>query len=216
MLKRLKKYLFLFLDIIFPKRDNYNIVEKLSESEIIEFPLSRITKENFIHPLFQYKDKRVKAIIWELKYRSNQKHLGTIGKLMYEQIIEELSNIYMFDSDAEFAMIPIPITGKRRSERGYNQSEYISRAILENDTHRSILYAPQWLQKIKETPKQSWLDRQHRIKNLSGSFLANERVRDKYIVLVDDVVTTGATLIEARRELFSKGAKNILAFTIAH
>ena len=136
---------------------------------------------------------------------------------MYEEIVGLLSDIVLFDSDAKFLLIPIPITNERRGERGYNQSELICRAIIENDTERILLYAPQWLQKIKETPRQSHSQsREERIKNLADSFEANPQVEGKYVVLVDDVVTTGSTLSEARKTLLEAGARDVFAFTIAH
>jgi predicted amidophosphoribosyltransferase len=80
-----------------------------------------------------------------------------------------------------------------------------------------LLYAPQWFQKVKETPKQSRSEsKQERIINLLGCFEADPRVEGKYIILVDDVVTTGSTLSEARKTLLSTEARDVLAFTIAH
>lgn len=52
--------------------------------------------------------------------------------------------------------------------------------------------------------------------NLLDSFEADDRVSGKYVILIDDVVTTGSTMLEARKELLSKGAKKVLGFTIAH
>src|SRR3990167_1884313 len=156
----------------------------------------------WIHPLFPYKDKRIQAVIWELKNRENALPLPHLGRLLYEEIIAIISDVSIFDGDAKFLLIPIPITKERRIERGYNQSELIAKSILENDTERVLLYAPQWFEKIKETPKQSRSEsKQERISNLIGSFGADNRVEGKYVILVDDVVTTGSTLFEARTTL---------------
>ena len=128
-----------------------------------------------------------------------------------------ISDIVLFDQEAQFLLIPVPISKRRRVERGYNQSEYIAKAILENDVGHILLYAPQWFQKIKDTLTQSHSQsRQERMKNLLDCFEADPRVAGKYVILIDDVVTTGSTLSEARRALLEAGARDVFAFTIAH
>ncbi len=207
-----------FLDFILPKRSDFEIVKKLDPETIQSVPRAKeVSGFYWIHPLFSYKDKRVRAIIWELKYRNNTYPLPTISKMLFDEILGVISDLSTFDSDAKFVLIPIPITNTKRSERGYNQSEYISRSIVENDIDHILLYAPQWLSKTKETLSQSHSQsKEERVNNLLDSFEANPQVENKYVILIDDVVTTGSTLSEARKELLSKGARDVLAFTIAH
>lgn len=218
MLKSIEEIFKKIFDYILPARTDYEIVRKLTESDILNIPRSvKMPGFSWINPVFQYKDKRVKAIIWELKYKDNGKPLDVLGKIIFDEIIEAVSEITIFDNDAQFVLIPIPITSERRSERGYNQSEYLARAVVQNDLEHILLYAPQWLSKTKETPRQSHLEtREERMKNLSGCFQANPNIAGKYIILIDDVVTTGSTLSEARKEVMSKGAVDVLAFTLAH
>lgn len=218
MLKSLLDFLKKIADEIAPKRKDFEIVKNLSENEIENLPKSPSPLGmDWIKPLFKYKNRIVQAIIWELKYKENTLPLGVIGKMMYEEIIELMSEIMMFDSDAEFLLIPIPITPERRSERGYNQSEYIAKAILENDSGHFLLYAPQWFEKIKETHRQSHSrSKEERMHNLMDCFRADNRVSGKYVILIDDVTTTGSTLYEAKKSIISGGAKNVYAFTIAH
>ena len=88
---------------------------------------------------------------------------------------------------------------------------------MENDIEHILLYAPQWFQKVKETPRQSRSEnKEDRIKNLVGCFEADNRLEGKYIILIDDVVTTGSTLLEAKNTLTAIGVRDVLAFTIAH
>ena len=218
VLKNLKVFFYSILDLILPPRSDFEIVQKLNEDDILALPqATTVPKMDWVHPLFLYKDFRVKAIIWELKYRENTSPLKYISKILYEEIIALISDILLFQSDAEFLLVPIPISVNRRRERGYNQSEYMARAIREHDTEQILLYAPQWLEKIKETERQSHSQsKQERMKNLVGCFKADSRVEGKCIILIDDVVTTGSTLSEARSTLFSAGAKDVFAFTIAH
>ncbi len=218
MLKSFITYFEYILDFILPPRKDFDIVRKLTPEKINALPKAPpVIGDEWITPLFHYKDKRVKAIVWELKYRENILALEHIGKLLYEEIMPEISDILLFDNNAEFLLIPIPITNQRRIERGYNQSELISKSILENDIEHTLLYAPQWFQKIKETSRQSHsLSKYDRVMNLLDSFKADARVHGKYVILIDDVVTTASTMREARKELLNNGVKKVLGFTIAH
>ncbi len=205
-------------DYILPKRRDTLVVETLTEEKIFELPRApRCDDADWIGALFNYHDDRVRALVWELKYRGNTFPVEHIGTLMYEEIHAIVSDVLLFEHDARFVLIPIPITPERRHERGYNQSEYIARAIVASDIHHTLLYAPQWLEKTKETEKQSRTQsRSERLKNIIGSFRAHPHVENAYVILVDDVVTTGATLSEARRVLLEAGATDVYAFTIAH
>ncbi|MFA5889307.1 MAG: phosphoribosyltransferase family protein [Candidatus Paceibacterota bacterium] len=218
MFKSIKSFFITIIDFFLPPRTDFAIVKQLDAEKINNLPeAENVTQMDWIHPLFQYKDNKVRAIIWELKYRENILPLEHIGKLFYEEIIALISDIVLFDNDAQFLLIPIPITNERRVERGYNQSELIAKSILKNDLARTLLYAPQWFSKTKETPKQSRSEsKQERQQNLIGCFEADQRVSGKYIILVDDVVTTGSTLSEARKTLLEVGARDVFAFTIAH
>ena len=218
MWKNLSDFFGKIADLVAPKRKDYALVQSLTAEEIIDIGKApEVDGADWIHPLFPYRDNRIRAIIWELKYKENTLPLEIIGKLLFEEIIALVSDIALFDTDAEFLLIPIPISPQRRSERGYNQSEYIAKAVLENDLAHTLLYAPQWFSKIKDTQSQSHSQSRHeRMENLTGCFEADPRVENKYVILIDDVVTTSSTLSEARKTLLNAGAKDIFAFTIAH
>ncbi len=218
MLKSIRDLASYILNLIAPKRKDFSVVEKLNRDAILSLPKALpVENMDWITPLWSYKDEKVRAIIWELKYRNNTLPLQYVGELIFDLILPVVSDVTLFDAEAKFLLLPIPITNERRSERGYNQSEYICRAIMENDLSHMLLYAPQWFQKIKETERQSHSQsREERITNIYGCFEANPQIEGKYIILIDDVVTTGTTLSEARNTLLSAGAIDVFAFTIAH
>jgi ComF family protein len=218
MKDKIKKFLGNIIDSVFPRRSNFDIVKKISEKDLLNLPKAgKVQNFGWIYSLFNYKNDSVKAIIWELKYKDNTAVLEYIGKILYDEIMALVSDIILFDQKAEFLLIPIPISNKRRSERGYNQSEYISRSIMENNNAHILLYSPQWFQKTKDTISQSHSQsKEERMKNLTGCFEANPNVEGKYVILIDDVATTGSTLSEARKTLLEVGAKYVYAFTIAH
>ncbi|MDQ5949072.1 MAG: competence protein ComFC [Patescibacteria group bacterium] len=218
MLKKMKELWCSFLNVIAPQRSHFEIARNITESEINDLPrATQVHDHAWVTALFQYKHPTVKAIIWELKYHENILPLHYIAPLLYDHMIELMSDVMMFDGDARFLLIPIPISTERRIMRGYNQSEHIARAIVNQDIAHVMTYAPQWFEKIIDTPPQSHTaSKAERMYNLNKCFRADPRVQNTYVILIDDVVTTGSTLSEARKTLLEAGAKNVYAFTIAH
>lgn len=107
----------------------------------------------------------------------------------------------------------VPITKKRRRERGYNQGELLAEVIGE----RLELPVVKALEKKREKPPQKGLGRADRLKNLAACFKICNRaaVKGKRVLLVDDVLTTGATADEVCRELLIAGASEIYFVTAA-
>lgn len=108
-----------------------------------------------------------------------------------------------------------PQTKKSRLERGYNQAELLAKQIAK-EIHRP--YVKDAFLKIKETPKQSTLSYQNRIKNVEHAFKLNNTtpsLRNKRIILVDDVITTGATADSLAKLLKRAGASYVLVLTMA-
>jgi ComF family protein len=110
------------------------------------------------------------------------------------------------------AIVPVPLSGLRRRERGFNQSELIARALAE------VLGLPvmQPLRRTRHTPPQAGLSRRQRLTNPAGAFRASaSECADRRLLLLDDVVTTGATLSAAARALLEAGASDVLCFAVA-
>ena len=114
-------------------------------------------------------------------------------------------------------IVPIPPSETGSKKRGYNQTYMIARALKREATFTCKL-EPNALLKTRGTIKQATIhDRTSRLANMSGVFEAKRAlVRKKVIILVDDIVTTGATLSDAKRALYEAGAKHVIAITIAH
>ncbi len=108
------------------------------------------------------------------------------------------------------ALVPVPLAPERERERGYNQSERLARAL-----------APRWgvpvwthvLQRARATSTQTRLTPEQRLMNVSGAFRAPEHaraaLRRSHVVLVDDIVTTAATLNACAAALHAAGARVI-------
>jgi len=112
----------------------------------------------------------------------------------------------------EFVVTSMPLSTKRTKERGFNQAGIIAQAVAEQF---SIPYQESMLVRNKETQAQHKRTRQERFENLKGAFIAQKDVFEQKILVVDDICTTGATLLEASRALHQSGATEIKCFTLA-
>ena len=165
-----------------------------------------------------YGDKRVKRAVWLLKYRNKRPLAKIFAERLYEILLEELSELALTKNFIRPLIVPMPISGKRFRRRGYNQAELIAEELLILLGKNSAELNKNALKKSRHTESQVITkNRRERLENLRDSFIADENiVRGKNIILLDDVITTGATMSEARRALKDAGAKNILCVAVAH
>ncbi len=128
-------------------------------------------------------------------------------------ILRELVNKKDFELKENTIITFVPMHIKEKRKRGFNQSEIIAQEIGKK-TGMSVV---KLLEKIKETPEQAKLNREERLQNLKESFISREvePLGDKSVLLVDDVYTTGATMLECVKTLNKAGYKNIQCFTLA-
>ncbi|NLI91063.1 MAG: ComF family protein [Peptococcaceae bacterium] len=110
------------------------------------------------------------------------------------------------------AVVPIPMHPNKLAERGFNQTEVLA-SILSGKLGIQLRH---YLIRTKDTAPQTSLGRNERIQNLRGVFQVKEgvKLKDKIIWLVDDVITTGATLGESAKILKENGVKEIYAFCL--
>jgi ComF family protein len=109
------------------------------------------------------------------------------------------------------SLIPLPLAPGRQRLRGYNQSERLAAAL---GAALGLHLRADGLRRARETPTQTALTPDQRRANVSGAFVAG-RVRGVHAVLVDDVFTTGATLLAAAEALIAGGAARVEAVTFA-
>ncbi len=152
--------------------------------------------------LFEYTSP-VKNWILEFKFKENFVLAFTFGKL--------LGKIFKSEVETSDYIIPVPVYSEKQKQRGYNQTYLIALGI----DKRKLL--PDFLIKTKETLPQSSLSFKERWKNLKGVFklLSEEKVKGKKILLVDDVITTGATLNECAGVLKKAGVEKVKTLAIA-
>lgn len=112
-------------------------------------------------------------------------------------------------------IIPVPISWRRRLRRQYNQSEYIARAVSDMT---GIPMRCDVVKKVKHNPTQTRLSHQDRMENAQGVYrlVKPEAVRGKHVLLVDDVITTGSTILSCAKEICKAGGVTFSILALAH
>ncbi len=147
----------------------------------------------------------IKNLILKFKYENN----FTAGNLLSNFLIEMVKEQ---DINADIICY-VPMTKASEKKRGYNQCRLMARN-LSNDINVPISNC---LKKIKDTREQKTLTKEERMINVKGAFkvINSKDIKNKNIILIDDVMTTGATTEECRNILKKSGAKKIIVLTIA-
>jgi len=143
------------------------------------------------------------AAVQGLKYRRRRKLADALGALLAER--------YPFAPDA--LLVPVPLHRTRLGARGFNQALLLARAL---GRRRGLPVAPRLLVRTRATEAQARLPAAERRRNLDGAFtVRTQRLRlTRPIVLVDDVLTTGATADACARALLAAGAGRVDVYTV--
>jgi ComF family protein len=113
----------------------------------------------------------------------------------------------------DYILVPVPLGRKKLLYRGYNQSELLVKRLA----RLMGIESSSVLTRVDDNrPSQASLEKTQRARNIRGAFrvVSNTSVKDK-IILVDDVITTGATIEEAAKVLKRAGAKRVIALSFA-
>ncbi len=157
------------------------------ENDIALLFAGRIKIEKATALFHFYKGSRFRKLLHGLKYKSKPQ----IGILLGKELGAEMHSSGNFQ-DIDY-IIPVPLHPKRQKQRGYNQSEMIGEGISKVT---NIPMLTDVLLRNLETVTQTKMTREERWKNVSGKFIISnpEKIENKHLLLIDDVVTTGATL----------------------
>ncbi len=152
-----------------------------------------------------------REIVHALKYRTGVYVLGDISK-----IAAKISETETFLKDA--ILVPVPLHITRTMKRHYNQSELIAKAVVKKYPDANAKIA-KLLRRTRRTSTQTSFDKQERAANIKGAFAATKKAgeisKEANIVIVDDVMTSGATLSECAKTLKRAGFKHVSAFAFA-
>lgn len=149
---------------------------------------------------------RVQHLMHAIKYKG----AADLGDFLGNWAGQSLKNSQFFQEVD--CIIPIPLHAKRLHERTYNQAECIANGLA-NGLCLPIL--PHGLVKLTQSHSLIGQDRSHRFELLKDSFMVHADVLGKHVLLVDDTLTTGATLLAAAEKLKAAGAKGVSFFALA-
>lgn len=138
-----------------------------------------------------------------------------------EMVAENLGALWAVHAESRLretgadVVAPVPLHWRRRWSRGYNQSEVLARALADR---LGLPCRPGWLRRVRHTPFQTEQAPSARRENVKAGFAARPRpqLRDKTVLLVDDVLTSGSTASEAARALRAAGAAKVVVAVLAH
>lgn len=199
------------MNIFFPSKEKY--------FDIASIPAApKILNVERAYSLIDYHSKKGKELIYYIKKYHDPILIKAIAGKIYEDIIEDLSEQQQFGYFEKPIILGVPSTKKRIASRGFDQIEYLSKTIA---VLAKGIYGKNIIQKIKETPKQALIQQKDkRFKNIKNTFdiHPNKRqiVRNQDIIIVDDLITTGATVLEISRILHKYKVRNIIVVSIAH
>jgi len=153
---------------------------------------------------------QLREIVLRMKHVAEEGLTEAMGRMWAEQAADRWRAL------AVTVVIPVPLHWTHHVARGYNQSETLARPLARK---LEIPCRPWWLRRIQRTQKQSRQpNATARQENVKGAFAARKglRLQGQTVLLVDDVMTTGATAGEAARALRQAGAVGIVAAVLAH
>lgn len=162
-----------------------------------------------------YKSAVIKKAVHLLKYGGAKILAEPLAELIFKRLKEPGDHIFNWKQGSRAVIIPIPLSGKRLKERGFNQAELIAKHL---SNKMSVIILNNVLYKNRHTYSQVEIkDRGKRLVNLKGSFSVRnpEFIKNKTVFLVDDVSTTGATINEAKKELKKAGAQKVIGLVLA-
>lgn len=209
----------LILDILFPKfcfncqkEGDYLCQDCQALLEISGFHRrSSIPHLNDLYWACNYKNPLIKKLIQYFKY---EPFVRKLSKTLSSLIVAHLQLMDERPDFSDFNIIPVPLHKKRLKWRGFNQAEELAKELA--IFFKNPLISTNLI-KIKETLCQTELSDEERKENIKNVFLCQnpEEIKGRKILLVDDVYTTGSTMIECARVLREAGAKKVIGLVIA-
>jgi ComF family protein len=157
--------------------------------------------------VYLYKDN-IRKLLLKFKYADRSFLAKDFGLIMYETV-----KSYSFYSETDF-IIPVPLNIIRRIKRGYNQAELLAKELSIKMNKQMLTNA---LVRKKITKPQFKLSKLERAKNIKNSFFVKNKdiIKDKTILLVDDIATTSSTASACSLALKRVGAKTVYVLTLA-
>lgn len=212
MITKIKNVIDIMLKVVYPQKCifckeviNFNEDNFMCKNCDTEINYITTDKEPSIS-VFEY-NEITKYSIYRLKYFNKPYYSKYFAKLMYLK----LSKLNYKNYDL---IVNVPMHLKKKKKRGYDQAELLA---IELSKLSNIKTEKNCLIRIKNTIAQSKISLEERKENVEGIFKVKDKdiVKNKNILLIDDIYTTGNTIYQCAKELKNAGANNICIFTLA-
>ncbi|RJR14070.1 ComF family protein [Candidatus Parcubacteria bacterium] len=201
------RFLNILLDAILPRRERTKHTSERTAADIPLFPATHTLLGTEIVTILNYREPAVRELLQSLKYDASGHAAQLCVALLEDYVREEISAKHMF-STQPVVLIPVPLHKNRLRERGFNQIEKILEHLSEefHDGTASRIDS-QALIRVRSTKQQTHLSRRERLENVANAFTLTEHhgLKDAHVLLLDDVTTTGATLVEASKPFLEVG-----------
>lgn len=154
-------------------------------------------------------DGIIKELVKALKYHGKKQLASVVADLLFKYFLS--LNL----DKKEFIILPVPIHKLRKRERKYNHMDLVAREFSILSKYK---YNDKFILRIKDTKKQYNLKKQERILNIKDAFDIDEKYmpdKSQWLLIIDDITSTGTTLCEIIKLLKENGYENIIALTLA-
>jgi ComF family protein len=212
-----------FLDQLFPILPEVHALQTLTLEEWRMYAV-RIhfhPRHTWCMCIMHFAEPAVRLAIHQMKFHNNIRIARTFAKLLDESVAPFLTtNTDTSNDSGTKLIIPIPISWTRRNERGYNQVELVLAHCTFPYTH-GWKVEPHLLRKRPGRSQTKQANTEAREANMRRAFsldnddTSRKQIHGADIILIDDVITTGATLAAAREVLLAAGAQSVQAVTFA-
>ena len=202
------------LDIIFPPRATELIVRNIHTLDFVSLvePVEILYGSVGIVSLLRYENPAVSSCVLEAKFHNNKKAQELLGFALASYLPELVGEAFSYGRQT--IIVPVPLSKHRKKSRGYNQVFEIASRAVKGDGPGCI--SLQILTRKRDTVPQTSLSGRERRENMHGAFQVGEIDERRAYLVIDDVSTTGATLLSAHGALKDAGANHIALLSLAH